>query len=440
MERSTVIIYRRVVNRRLRESKFSRGRAENTLKITFRHKDILLFLSFFILTIAGSSWAHESGTVQALEYMAYAILLTNICLSFLTSREIKKKERRFCLFLFVLFLMSVGLCLQGFSFGRLLSLIMTMVAVSASSLLSEDYLNTYQRMKVASDAVLCGTIASLLLAIFFGYSLGRLHSEITVGYTYAFSGGIYIKNVFGAEMDVVFIGNYLAERYSRKTMSQKLIMVYSILMMLLSNSRGAFIMLMVFLLSRYVSVVRRINKRQRRPVVVVLVILCIASFAVLFQEIATNSFNYMMRIQGFLNYINHKDTDLIRLLIGNAGEVYTTEFDYVTQFKILYGWDGSCEFALMDILLKNGLVGLAGYIIIFYILLRSFVKMENWEYKTTGLAVAIMLLVSSFVEDYIQNIHTPVGIFCYLVMGGFVGMGNRNRKRTQNTGKNEQIL
>ena len=392
------------------------------MKITFRSKDVFLFLSFFILTIAGSNWAYASGLDQTLEYAAYAILLACVCLGFLMSKRLEKKGQRFCLFLFVSFLMSIGLCLQGLSFGRLFSLIMTMLAISISSLLSEDYLNSYKRMKTASDAVLCGTIVSLLLAILYGYSIVQSHSEITFGYTYAFSGGIYIKNFFGADMVVVFIGNYFAERYDKKTTGQKIIMVYSVLMLLLSNSRGAIVMLLVFLLSMQISVVRKISKRQRKSFTIALVLLCIAAFIVLFQEMALNSFNYMMRIQGFLNYISHKDTDLMRLLLGNAGEVYSTELDYVTQFRVLYGWNGSVEFALLDILIKNGLVGLAGYVIIFYMYIRAFVKSDSWEYKAAGIAITVMLLISAFVETYIQSIHTPVGIYCYLVMGGFVGM------------------
>ncbi len=400
------------------------------MKITFQSKDIFLFLSFFILTLAGSSWAYEAGTVQILEYAAYAILLACICLSFLMSKQIENKERKFCLFLVVLLLMSVGLCFQRFSFGRIFSLIVTMLAISVSALLSEDYLNSYQRMKIASDAVLCGTIVSLVLALFEGYSVVRRHSEVTVGYAYAFSGGMSIKNTFGAEMVVVFIGNYIAERYDRRTISRKIIMVYAILMLLLSNSRGAVMMLMMFLLSRHISIVRSISKRQRKQVTITLVMLCAAIFLVLFQEIALNSFNYMMRIQGFLNYINHKDTNLIRLLLGNAGEVYSTEFDYVTQFRRIYGWNGSAEFAMLNILIKNGLVGLFGYVIVFYILIKTFVKSESWEYKTVGIAIAMMLLLSALVEDYIQNIHSPVGIYCYLVMGGFAGMSVRNQRRS----------
>ena len=47
---------------------------------------------------------------------------------------------------------------------------------------------------------------------------------------------------------------------------------------------------------------------------------------------------------------------------------------------------------------------------------------ENWEHKSAGIAIAVMILISMFVEAYIQTIHSPVGIYCYLVMGGLAGM------------------
>ena len=184
-------------------------------------------------------------------------------------------------------------------------------------------------------------------------------------------------------------------------------------------------MFVVFLVGMRVSVVHKITKRQRKLFTITAILLCIGASIVLYQEIMRNSFNYMMRINGFLNYINHPTTDFIKILIGNAKELYVSDFDYVTQFRRLYGWNESVEFALLDILIKNGIIGLIGYIVIFYILIRTFIKSENWEYKSTGIAIAVMFLISALVENYIQSIHFPIGIYCYLVMGGIVGMCNR---------------
>ena len=391
------------------------------MKILFHKRNIPLFFSFFVLTFAGSTWAVNQGMDRLLEYITYAVLLTDISLNYITSKKIGNKQRKTGMFFFVTILLFYGLCVQQMPFGKLFPLLMTMVVISVSSLLSESYLDSYRRIKIASDAVLWGNIVALVLSVLFGYTVIQTHSEMNI---FAFSGGIAVKNYFGADMLIIFIGNYLAERETPK-LNHKLLMVISVLFLLLSNSRGAIIMFVVFLVGMRVSVVHKITKRQRKLFTITAILLCIGASIVLYQEIMRNSFNYMMRINGFLNYINHPTTDFIKILIGNAKELYVSDFDYVTQFRRLYGWNESVEFALLDILIKNGIIGLIGYIVIFYILIRTFIKSENWEYKSTGIAIAVMFLISALVENYIQSIHFPIGIYCYLVMGGIVGMCNR---------------
>ncbi len=388
------------------------------MKILFQKRDIPLFFSLFILTVAGSNWALDKNLDRMLEYVSYAILLTDISWNYLINKATDNKRQKMGIFLFVTILLSFGLCVQEMPFETLFPLLMTMIAISVSSLLSESYLDSYRRIKIASDAVLWGNLVSFILSVTLEYSVFQMHSEFN---TYAFSGGIYTKNFFGADMLIIFIGNYLAERKKSK-ISQKIIIVISVLLLLLSNSRGAIIMFIVFIVSMQVSIVRRISKQQRKIFTMALVILCVAAFVVLFQEVALNSFNYMMRIKGFQNYIDHPNTDFTRLLLGNARELYLSDIDYVVQFKRLYGWDGSVEFALLDILIKNGIIGLIGYAIIFFYLIHTFIMTENWEHKSAGIAIAVMILISMFVEAYIQTIHSPVGIYCYLVMGGLAGM------------------
>ena len=306
-------------------------------------------------------------------------------------------------------------------FGRLFPLLMTMIAISVSALLSESYLNSYNRIKVAADAVLWGNIVSLILSVILGYSIFQRHSELSV---YAFRGGISTKNFFGANMLIVFIGNYLMELKKSKT-SQKLIILISASLLLFSYSRGTLIMLIVFLISMHINIIRRVARRQRNLFTVMLILLCIVIFNILFQKVALNSSTYMMRIKGFQNYINNSDTDFASLLIGNAKKLYVNNINYVAQFKLLYGWDGSVEFALLDILIKNGIVGLVGYLLIFYTMLHTFIISANWEYKSIGIAITVMFLISMLVEGFIISIHSPVGIYCYLVMGGIAGMCNR---------------
>lgn len=399
------------------------------LKIFVQKRDVPLFLSLFILTVAGSTWAVNHNLDRMLEYVSYAVLLMDISLNFIRSRIIENKWKRITLFCLVTLLFSLGLCVQQMPFGKLFPLLMTMIAISVSSLLSESYLDSYHRIKIASDAIIWGNIVALALSVLFGYTVIQMHSEMNI---FAFSGGIYIKNYFGADMVIILIGYYLAERKSPKK-SQIIIIAITALFLLLSNSRGALIMFAVFITTVQFTVVRRITKHQRKLFTVTALLLYAVIFVILFQEIALNSVNYMMRIKGFENYINHPDTNITMLFVGNARELYMSSLDYVTQFRKLYGWDGTAEFALLDILIKNGIIGLIGYIVIFYIFIHTFLKSENWEHKSAGIAIAAMILASMLVETFIQTIHSPVGIYCYLVMGGIMGMCNHEETEKGST-------
>ena len=119
--------------------------------------------------------------------------------------------------------------------------------------------------------------------------------------------------------------------------------------------------------------------------------------------------------------------DLHKWLFGIASQLYDQNLNYVLQFRSIFGYDGTMEFALLDILVKNGILGLSGFVIIFVRNIKMALQANNWEYKTACIAIMVMLLVSSLVETYIQSIHSPVGIYCYLAVGGLAGLCNKEK-------------
>ena len=126
---------------------------KENLKILFQKRDIPLFFSLFILTVAGSNWALDKNLDRMLEYVSYAILLTDISWNYLINKATDNKRQKMGIFLFVTILLSFGLCVQEMPFETLFPLLMTMIAISVSSLLSESYLDSYRRIKIASDGI-----------------------------------------------------------------------------------------------------------------------------------------------------------------------------------------------------------------------------------------------------------------------------------------------
>lgn len=303
---------------------------------------------------------------------------------------------------------------------------LTMSVITISAFLSEGYVDSFERMKTASYAVLFGVIVSLLLAILTGQTLFQRRSiaESILGYGFSFTGGMVVKNYFAAEMITVFIGYYYYNRYVNRK-SGTIILVICVISILLANSRGAIVMLIVFLIAANADKIKHIKKNQRIILIVTAVLFGIVVAVKAYETIVLNSETYFMRVQGLLNYIEASRNDRKRLLFGASADLYDQKYTFGQQFKSIFGYNGSMEISWLSVLAKNGILGIVGYAIIFIREIRGALTAKLWKYKEACLSIIAMFLVSSLVEDYLVTIHTPVGIYCYLAIGGLVGLCKR---------------
>lgn len=75
--------------------------------------------------------------------------------------------------------------------------------------------------------------------------------------------------------------------------------------------------------------------------------------------------SYMIRMKGFITYIELYKADFFHMWYGNA-EMAWKDGNYVNNVRAVIGWDGTVELSFLSILVKNGILGYFGYDSVFW--------------------------------------------------------------------------
>lgn len=372
----------------------------------------------FLITVSGSIFCNQKGVTSYIEYLAYGLLLVNIILCY-----VKKRNKVKLVPIAVFFLFCIGIIVQDLSLYRRAVLCFTMLALWIVIYLAEGYLDSVATMRSVSYAVFFGILVSAILSAITGYPLtDKLENNIS---SWGFNGGILYKNYFAADVIVIFIGIHLYRRYVRKTQIDFLIQLIAIVFLFISFSKGAWIMLLVFMVIMDDKVIKHIKRGQRKYFIGILAVLFIVSFKV----VALHSETYLYRIRGFSNYISYYREDMFHMIFGSAERVYDKAHSYGYMVRSTTGWDGSLEFAWLNILIKNGILGIIGFGVIILHFLKASVEIDSLDDKAVYLAIFIMLFTSSLVEIYIQSIHNILGVYCFMILSTFINKKTNTKQR-----------
>lgn len=384
------------------------------------NKNTLVCFSFFLLTISGSQYCVGKQIDSYIECIVYGALLFGIFRHFFKEKVFDMKMTFFSIVVLLCF--CSGILLNDLTIQRTIILLFTMVVLWSLIFLASDYVNTYEIIRNISYSVLYGVLFSYILAKIGKYPCTTT-SEGIGAFVSAFNGGIQYKNYFAADMLIVFIGLYVYRRDFRKKQIDLLFMFISFLLLLSSGSRGGYILLAVFLCSVNIEKMKKITAAQRKIFICVLFMIAITAFVVLYKRIALNSETYMYRIRGILNYLTYYEGDTFHMLFGNSEKVYDQKMSYVYTVRSIVGWDGTLEFSWLDIIIKNGLIGVIGYILVFIYFIAGYMKEEDWKNKSLIISVTAVMLCSSLVETYIQSVHAVFGVYGYLILSGIRNKG-----------------
>lgn len=405
------------------------------MKIKINSKKYILSFFFFILTLAGSQFFSSRGLDSLLEYLCFGLLLISLAFHYYHLGRTYRIKYIIVPSMTVLLCLCIGLFLNDITWLRRFILFGTVFAIWACIFWGEAFLNSVRYLKSISYAVLLGVFISLILGITDGAKIISTNEGL-LGYTYGFTGGINFKNYFAADMLVVFIGLYLYGRDIKRRSIDMFFMAFSFIAICLSGSRGGLVLFLIFFVCINSDKIKKIDRNQRRIFFGIILAAGIIVFVILYQRIALNSDTYMYRIRGLQNYWNYYLDDQFHLFFGNSENTYDQKLSYVFAVRTIVGWDGSLEFSWLDIIIKSGLLGVLGYMIVFFRYGFLVKKNNDWKIKSILFAVLATLLASSLVEAYIQSVHSLLGIYSYLVMSGLAGEyrkyeHNKNSKRIE---------
>ena len=401
-------------------------------------KSISIFVSLFLLTISSSLFIKNEGLTDSIEKVTFAILLSSLVISYLSAQSSYKKKylNRALFIIFVLF--SIGIISQNLLVSRKLILLLTVYAILLASIFGEKYLNSINLLRLASYSIFWGSILVYLLAIFNELKTTGSTAGI-LGSIFSFNGGVVFKNYFGGNMLSIFIGIYISRQCGKKCFSDIILLVLTVLGIVISGSFGSYLLLIVFFCMMQAKYFKKLQKLKRDIFIFFLILLGITVCWYFYQEIALNISTYQYRVKGVINYYNYIIDRPFELWFGNDDLTVNTGSNYVSSFRRIFGYDGTMEFALLNIVIKNGLIGLIGYIYIFIRSFRIALKSSNWTYKTAMIAIIVTMVASALVETYIQTIHAVFGIFGYLAIAGLAGLVHERQQEqlmiSENLGK-----
>lgn len=401
-------------------------------------KNLSVYCTLLLLIVSNCKLFSVVGIQSYFEYAAYFLLLCGVGISFLfTKKPLRCYGRSILIFAVATMLLCFGIAIQALPLGAKLRLIATMVVFSAVVTLGEDYLNSLDTIRYAAYGIFAGTLITTMLCLITDV---RLLEPVYEGFMpYGFTGGAMFKNFYAAFLLGSFMGLFFYRRHVQKLLADTIIMGLEIILLFFTCARGTYVFFLLFLVLVHLPYllhlrwVRRLldwwhsRKKAFRfsAILVFSVVLCILIVGA-FLVLSHMSSTYSMRYRGLISYWNYAKTDWFGLMFGNAATVWADpNVDYIHTLRDLLGWNTSFEMAFLATLIKNGFLGLIGFLILFLHVGLTIRRSASSANKLMVFSVMIVLLVSSFVESFATNIHSIFGVVCYLYMAGICGLARQ---------------
>ena len=374
-----------------------------------------LSICFFFMTISGCIMFKENEITVWIEMISYGMLFLYFIIH---SKKYKIKYSFFSVF--ILFLLCIGLMVQDLPFMTILKICFMMVIIWMSIFCTEGSLDDLSKVRKISYSIINANILSAFITFLLGGPLiDHLSENIS---SWGLSFGIVYKNYFAANLLMAFIGVYLYRKYQEKNMMDLFVEVISVIMLVFTFSKGAWLLLIMFLVIINLDCIYKIKKEQRGILLLIVFLIGVAMASFIFMEYIVTVETYLYRLRGLDNYLSYYADDISHLMFGNGEYVYSSDYGYVEAIRSKTGWDGTLELAWLNILIKNGAIGIVGFLLIFLMYIRKIWLFNSRKSKMIYSSIFAILLASSLVEPYIQSFHgTAFGLYCYMIMSGSYG-------------------
>lgn len=385
---------------------------------------IALFISIFLIVLGTSSFFLSINLAQYFQYLGYFILLICIILSFY--KKSKNKSDIMIMYFPVFILFNIGILLQDLNNGTKLRLVFTMVVIETLALLSENLLDSYLKINIVCLSIFIAVLFTTIVAIITHMSLTSLAVEGIGGSSQGFNGGLNHKNSFGEDMLISLIGLVFCKGKTKFNKLNSLIIVAEILLIIISNARECYVWLIILLLYKFIYNLKFVNNIQKGLFIFVSLLFVIVIAINFYNYINNSSGSYGIRVQGLMNYLNMYSSDQFHMWFGNASMAFRDSgLSYEDNIRSVTGWNGTVELALLNILVKNGILGLIGYIWIFLVYIKKWICLKSSIFKEYAGAILILLLTSTLVQTSIVSIQALFGMVGYIFFLSFYNMGKK---------------
>ena len=375
-------------------------------------KDILPFLGFFLITIGNGKYLGAKFG-DLIEYLGIAVLLI---LCYWPRKEHHVSVTETIKVLFLTSLLSIGAFIKGTPTKACYMIAMTSFALMSFALMSQSILSTNKRIKIAANAIFLGAVFSAFIGLItgtLGFSLGS--DESIVGILYV--SGFQVKNYCGGIWLLLFVLNYIYYmRNGRFGHKERTVLALFLLLIVLSGSKGALALSMIWILLINFDKILKFRKNQKRIFVFLAGIIACLIGVYIYNNILINVYTYAYRMRGLSNLVDYLLQDSRNLFFGVSDVAYAnTGSSYTTNMRQFLGWQSSVEMAYVNILIKNGLIGYASYILIFKDFLSGCKRCTAIDQSIVK-SLVIVLLISGLTETYAVSIHYVVGPVMYCLI------------------------
>ncbi len=398
-------------------------------------KSNLIFFTFFMLVIANSKFLINKSWNSYFEYFALGLLTLEILFYFYKGKSNNKPTDIF-IFMIVCLLFCIGLIFQNLDIFTKLRLILTMIALAVYIILSSKYLNNYKNIRAASYGLIFGILATTTIALITGTSVLEKINDTAFSFPikYAFTGGMQFKNFLSTTILASFMGLLLYYRHEKKQNIDLLVLFFLGILEIITVSRGGYILFLLFVLLEFLNnpkIYKKIPPKKFSPgikiifsIIIIFVFIIFGSFT--YKNFILKSKTYAYRIRGVENYLKFVKKDKFHLYFGYSEMAFKKDDSYIWNIRKflkenkLNGYNGSYEMGFINTLIKNGVIGLLGFLFSYIYIIKKALSLEDKRQKILIIGIFIILLISSLVESYVCNIHQIFGIYCYLLMSGLL--------------------
>lgn len=307
---------------------------------------------------------------------------------------------------------SIGLFVQDLEPAKKISLILSMFILASIAIIPCCYIQSVKDIKNISNGILIGIFISIILALISDTPLTTGASE-GLFLNYGFNGGMEHRNYFAYTLLASYFSIYTVKERSRK---DKLLLILNLVLLISTNSRSAYVILLLFVAISYINKIKQIDL-SRNILDMIFIITLILLGVLMFRLLIHYSETFYFRTKGLINYLDTYSRDIYHLVFGNAEMAFHNErLSYDENIRSVIGWDGSTELVILNILIKNGLLGFIGYFIIYQNYFKRLSMLKDRYFHTHIFAILVTFLISAFVESFLANINYTYTVCNYLIL------------------------